>query len=256
MLAKERQSKIEKMLQKDGAVTTSSLVALFDVSVETIRRDFLAMEKNGLLTRVHGGAVANGEMMPFHDLAHRNLESSDQKKELSRIAAEFVSEGDYIAVDAGSTAIAFAEALKARFTRLTVVTYSSDVFEILRNHKEISVILCGGHYMREENSFFGNLTLEMLDKLHVQKAFVFPSAISLEFGICDYQQDFYLLQKKLLAVSDSIFILADSSKYEKKALLKLDDMRPEYTYVTDSRLSGELKNIYEENNLKIFNGGR
>ena len=243
------------MLQTDGAVTTSNLVELFNVSVETIRRDFLVMEQSGLLTRVHGGAVVNGEMMPFHDLAHRNLESSDQKKELSRIAAEFVCEGDYIAVDAGSTAISFAEALKDRFTRLTVVTYSSDVFEILRNHKEISVILCGGHYMREENSFFGNLTLEILGKLHVQKAFVFPSAVSLEFGICDYQQDFYLLQKKLLAISDSIFILADSSKYEKKALLKLDDMCPEYTYITDSQLSEKLKKIYTENNLRVYNGG-
>ena len=143
MLARERQSRIRNMLQTDGAVTTSNLVELFNVSVETIRRDFLVMEQSGLLTRVHGGAVVNGEMMPFHDLAHRNLESSDQKKELSRIAAEFVCEGDYIAVDAGSTAISFAEALKERFTRLTVVTYSSDVFEILRNHKEISVILCG-----------------------------------------------------------------------------------------------------------------
>ncbi len=255
MLARERQSRIRNMLQTDGAVTTSNLVELFNVSVETIRRDFLVMEQSGLLTRVHGGAVVNGEMMPFRDLAHRNLESSDQKKELSRIAAEFVCEGDYIAVDAGSTAISFAEALKERFTRLTVVTYSSDVFEILRNHKEISVILCGGHYMREENSFFGNLTLEILGKLHVQKAFVFPSAVSLEFGICDYQQDFYLLQKKLLAISDSIFILADSSKYEKKALMKLDDMCPEYTYITDSQLSEKLKNIYTENNLRVYNGG-
>lgn len=255
MLARERQSRIRNMLQTDGAVTASNLVELFNVSVETIRRDFLVMEQSGLLTRVHGGAVVNGEMMPFHDLAHRNLEFSDQKKELSRIAAEFVTEGDYIAVDAGSTAISFAEALKERFTRLTVVTYSSDVFEILRNHKEISVILCGGHYMREENSFFGNLTLEILGKLHVQKAFVFPSAVSLEFGICDYQQDFYLLQKKLLAISDSIFILADSSKYEKKALMKLDDMCPEYTYITDSQLSEKLKNIYTENNLRVYNGG-
>lgn len=255
MLAKERQSKIQRMLQKDGAVTTSNLVALFDVSVETIRRDFLTMEQNGLLTRVHGGAVANGEMKPFADLAHRNLEFGDQKKELAATAARFVNDGDYIAVDAGSTAIAFAEALKERCSDLTIVTYSSDVFEILRNHKNFSVILCGGHYKKNENSFFGNLTLEMLERLHVQKAFVFPSAISLEFGICDYQQDFYLLQKKLLAISDSIFILADSSKFEKKALMKLDDMRPEYTYITDSRLSGELKNIYEENNLKIFNGG-
>ena len=255
MLAKERQSRIQTMLQADGAVTTSNLVDLFGVSLETIRRDFLVMEQNGLLTRVHGGAVTNGEMMPFHDLAHRNLEFSDQKRELSRIAAEFVSEGDYIAVDAGSTAISFAEALKERFDRLTVVTYSSDVFEILRNHRNFEVILCGGCYVRGENAFVGNLTLDMLDGLHVQKAFVFPSAVSLEFGICGYQREFHLIQEKLIRISDAVYILADSSKFEKKALLKLDDMCPEYTYITDSQLSDKLKNIYTENNLKIYNGG-
>ena len=72
MLAKERQNSIQKLLQRDGAVTTAGLVKQFDVSVETIRRDFLVMEQNGQLTRVHGGAVAGGEMTPFLDLEHRN----------------------------------------------------------------------------------------------------------------------------------------------------------------------------------------
>lgn len=57
MLAKERQNKIRQMLEQDGAVTTSRLVELFEVSVETIRRDFLTMERGGFLNRVHGGAV-------------------------------------------------------------------------------------------------------------------------------------------------------------------------------------------------------
>jgi len=255
LLAKERQNQILKMLQKEGAVTAAGLVERFEVSMETVRRDLLTMEQNGLLTRVHGGAVTGGEMKLFRDLAHRNQEYHEQKRELARNALQCVSEGDYIAIDAGSTAVAFAEALKERFSRLTVVTYCLDVCEILRDHDQMEVILCGGHYMKGENSFYGELTLEMLDKLHVQKAFVFPSAISLEFGICDYQRDFYMLQKKLMGISDNVYILADSSKFEKKALLKLDEMKPEYGYVTDSGLSAELKKLYQENQITIINGG-
>ena len=253
MLAKERQNRIQKLLQKDGAVTTAGLVKQFDVSVETIRRDFLVMEQNGQLTRVHGGAVAGGEMTPFLDLEHRNKERYDEKKELSAVAARFVSQGDYIAVDTGSTAIAFAEALKERFTQLTVVTYSVDVFELLRDYRDFSVILCGGHYLKNEKSFYGSLTLEMLERMHVQKSFICPSAISMEFGICDYQQDLYPLEKKLMENSDSVFILADSSKFGKKALLKLEDMRREFSYITDGGLSAELKNLYAENGLRIYN---
>lgn len=112
--------------------------------------------------------------------------------------------------------------------------------------------MCGGHFNREENAFYGDLVLDMLNRLHMQKSFLFPSAVSLKFGIGDFQQDFCQAQRKLIECSDSIYILADSSKYEKNALLKLDDMKTEYTYITDSRLSPDLKRIYMENNIRIF----
>lgn len=255
MLSKERQNKIEKMILEKGAVAVSDLVGIFGVSIETVRRDLLSMENKGLLTRVHGGAVANGEMKPFRSLEARNEENVDGKKQLANKACEFISEGDYIAIDTGSTAIFLAEAIKESFSRLTVVTYSLDVFEILRDCGEINVILTGGFFNAAENSFYGNLAIEMFDKLHVQKAFIFPTAISLEFGIGDYQSDFYLVQKKLFEISDKKFILADSSKFEKKALLKVEDMKTEYYYITDSGLSAELEKLYGENGISIFKGG-
>ena len=145
MFAKERQDKIYLMIQKKGAVTTSNLVECFGVSIETIRRDLLSMEQKGQLVRVHGGAVRKNDMNPFLDLQQRNKEYSEQKRELSLKAAEFVCDGDIIGIDAGSTVISFTEVLKEKFSKLTVVTHSLDVFEILRDHENFSVILCGGH---------------------------------------------------------------------------------------------------------------
>lgn len=254
MLAKERQDKINAILKKNGAVMTSDLVERFQVSVETVRRDLLLMEQKGILSRVHGGAVIVGEMEAFHDLDYRNQKYSVQKRELVATAASFVREGDYIGIDSGSTAILFAEALKDRYHNLTIVTHSMDVFEHLRDSRDFKIILCGGFYLREERAFYGSPTLDMLGGLHLQKAFIFPSAISLEFGICDFQPELFQVQKKMKSVSDSIFIAADSSKFEKKALLKLDDMRQEYTYITDSNLPSELKKIYAENDRNVYNG--
>lgn len=254
MFAKERQDEIYEMLQKDGAVTTAKLVEYFDVSIETIRRDLLTMEQNERLTRVHGGAVAKNGMKPFKVLKERNKEFGEQKHALSLKAAEFVSEGDFIGIDSGSTAIAFAEVLKQKFSKLTVVTHSMDVFEILSRHKDFSVILCGGHYLREENAFYGELTIDMLDSLHLQKVFVFPSAISFKYGLYDYQKDLYQVQKQLIRSADEVYILADSSKFEKTGLLKLNNMQPEYCYITDASLQAEIVKLYKENAVRIYLG--
>lgn len=252
MFANERQEKILQMIQANGAVTTNHLVEVFKVSIETIRRDLLCMEKGGLLKRVHGGAVSVGEMKQFNNLKQRNTEHSAEKRQLALKAAECVQENDYIFIDAGSTAIPFAEVLREKFSSLTVVTHSMDVFRILQGYNHFSVILAGGYFHDMENAFCGALTMDFLENIHVQKSFIFPSAISIEFGICDYLQDFYQIQKRMMKNADSIYILADSSKFEKRALLKLDDMKPEYHYVTDQMLPEELQTLYRENDLKVI----
>jgi len=255
MFANERRDKICKMLKTDGAVTTARLVKHFNVSLETVRRDLLQMEQENLLKRVHGGAVSIGEMKFFSELSHRNEENGELKKELAFAATDFVNEKDIIGIDAGSTAIFFAEALKERFSELIVVTYSKDVFDILCKHENFNVILCGGNFIKSENAFWGPFVIDMLSKLHMQKVFIFPTAVSLENGICDYQCDIYSSQQQMIKSSDEIYILADSTKYEKKALLKLSDMKRDYCYVTDSQLPDELKKLYEENDIQIYVGG-
>lgn len=252
MFAKERQDKIYEMIQKNGAITTSHLVEIFGVSIETIRRDLMNMEQNGQLSRVHGGAVAKGNMKPFLDLEERNKEYSKEKENLAFKAVEFISEGDIIGIDAGSTAVFLAEAIRKRFSKLTVITYSLDVFQILC--ESFSAILCGGQYKQKENAFYGPLALDTIEKLHIQKMFLCPSAVSLEHGICDYQSELFQVQRQMMKSSDNVFVLADSSKFEKKALLKLEDMQSDYCYITDYRLSEEIRKLYQENNIKIYTG--
>lgn len=255
MLAQKRQSMIQKILQKDGAVTAARLVELLGVSVETVRRDLLNMERQGLLKRVHGGAVQVGGMYPYLVLEEdRNRTHSGEKRELALAAASFVEEGDCVGIASGSTTLEFARVLKERFTRLTVVTYSASICELLCDHADFTVILCGGHYRKEGRSFYGDLTMQMLERIHVKKGFIAPSAISLEGGIGDFDARSVPLQRKLLEHSDQVYILADSSKYERTALLKLADLSPEYHYITDSGLPEGMKKLYEQNGISIVAG--
>ena len=255
MLAKERQNKIEHLIAKNGAVTTGDLVEQFAVSLETVRRDLLTMEQAGKLVRVHGGAVRKGEVQLFADLEQRNLQHGKEKEELAQCALRFIEEGDIIGIDAGSTAISVAKAIRDHFSNLTVVTFSLDVFDILRENEGIDVILCGGRFLRGENAFLGALTLETLKQINVPKWFLFPSAISLEHGVCCNLEAYYPLYRQMIASAGQAYILADSSKFEQRALLKLHDMSPQHIHVTDSGLPEELRKLYLENGMQIIVGG-
>lgn len=255
MFAKERQESINELLKLNGSVTTTELVERFGVSTETIRRDLQELEKSRLLQRVHGGAIAVGEMKPFMELSDRLKENDTQKRELSETAAALVKNGDVIGIDAGSTALCFVQALKERLTNLTVVTYSLDVFRSLNGFADFLVILCGGHFYQKENSFCGPLALDTLRQLHVQKAFVFPSAVSMQYGICEHVKECMEMQRQLIDCADSVYILADSSKFERKELLKVSDMQQKFVYVTDSGLRSGLAAVYKENQYIVKTGG-
>lgn len=252
MFANERHKKICELLRKDGSVSTAKLSEHFSVSIETIRRDLLTLEQQSKLHRVHGGAVIPEEMQQFMSLPERLKINEDSKLELCRIACRFINEGDVIGVDCGSTAVSFAAALKEKFSSLTVITCCLDVFESLCRYKNFNVILCAGEFSKHENVFCGPLALDALSKLHMQKVFVFPAALSLRFGICDHRTETFALQERLLKSSENIFILADSSKFERTELLKLDDMRPSYKYITDKGLLSGLKNMYADNDIEVI----
>lgn len=254
MLVEERRDRICEIIRNTGAVETAKLAELFHVSIETIRKDLLFLEKSDKLLKTHGGAVIKGEMKPMYALTKRCEEYSREKHALATAAMELISEGDIIGIDEGSTAIAFAEVLKERFSKLTIVTHSLDVFNRLAHHKDFHMILCGGNYMKEERAFCGSQTLEALRNLHIQKAFIFPTAISLAFGICGYIDDLLQVQRQLIQSASKTYILADSSKFEKQALLKLCDINPDFFYITDDKLDADIQSIYREKHLTLYTG--
>ena len=247
MLAIERQEQIVSQIRRNGAVRIHELTKQFGVSVETIRRDLLELERQDCLHRVHGGAVGIAVAKQYHRLEERTEENPQKKEELSGYAAGLIREGDVLMVDSGSTAIAFAKMLAEEFERLTVITYSLHVFEILKKKEGFTLYLCAGAYLRDENAFCGQWALQMLEQFHAKTAFLFPSAISLQNGIMDYDQELYHLQRAMMKHADRSVFLADSDKFEKSALLKLAD-------VTDSGLRKEILELYQENGIEMIRG--
>ncbi|MDY3303438.1 MAG: DeoR/GlpR family DNA-binding transcription regulator [Clostridia bacterium] len=252
MIGNLRRKEICTILKKQSAVTTVSLSKLFGVSVETVRKDLLMLEKSGELERVHGGAVPRSSVIETKTFLQRLENNVSEKREMSVTAAKYVKNGDIIAVDTGSTAKEFIEALKENLDRVTIVTHSIDVFEAACNYKNFDIILCGGFYLKDENSFYGDFALNMLDNIRVGKAFIFPASISLNNGIYDSNILLAQMQRKMISCANEVIIAADSSKFEKSSLIKVSDMSTKYTYITDSAFPSELKEVYKNNDINII----
>ena len=254
MLAIERQKKICEWIEQTGVVGIGELTERFAVSIETIRRDLLELERQKKLTRVHGGAVKAAESKAYQKLAVRKEENLSGKVHLSEAAAQLIREGDSIMVDSGSTAVEFAHMLAQRFERLTVITHSLEVFEILREKESFTVYLCSGSYERDEKAFIGIWTVEMIQQFHARTAFLFPSALSVQYGIMDYHKELFEIQKTLMRQAERVVFLADSTKFEKNALLKVANMKDAYAIVTDEGLEDKIYELYRKENIPVIRG--
>lgn len=250
MFAKERQDKICSLLEEKSSVTVNELVSFFGVSIETVRRDLFFLEQQGCLKRVHGGAIALGSSYRIERLERRMAKNQEQKRELSLTAARLIREGDVIAMDAGSTAVIFAQVLKEKFRRLTVLTHSLDAFQILS--ETLQPILCGGEFMKSENAFYGKATCNTFQSFHVSKSFLFPSAVSLKYGVMDYIPIFIPVQEEIARIGDQVLVLADSEKFETTAFIKLFDVSNRMVFVTDSGLDLEIAQKYQKKNITVL----
>ncbi len=253
MLAKERQNKILQLLGENGSVKTGELCRRFGVAGETLRKDFMLLEGKGLLVRTHGGAVRPQETVPMQHLEERQHSNLSKKHELCRLALRFIHDGDSIVVGCGSTGAVMAQTVAgAGFTDLTVVTHSLDAWHILKSVPGIRLILTGGTYLPEENSLYGQEAIDTIENHHFSVYFLCPSGISTTFGISDYIPEIHPLQRAYMRQASRTVVLADSSKFEKNAHLRICPLSPAYTLVSDAGLSPEIRARYREAGLEVI----
>lgn len=144
MYAPERQQEILRLARDGGRVDVVSLAEEFQVTAETIRRDLKALDRAGLLRRVHGGAIPAGRLDFEPDLAERETTAADEKDHIAKAAlAELPTEGTVILDGTTVARLAAAVPLEAS---LTVVTHSLPIAARLADHPGIQLHLVGGGY--------------------------------------------------------------------------------------------------------------
>jgi DeoR family glycerol-3-phosphate regulon repressor len=226
-----RHTQIVDMVRQRGRVAVEDLARLFAVSQETIRRDLVSLDRSGLLRRFHGGAaaIAADQEGPF---SVRMFDNISEKRRIARRAAKLFSSGDSLFVDTGSTTLIFAEEL-ARIAGLTVVTNSERIAAAAGRASGSNVFLIGGAYRAEARECLGALAVEQIRRLHAGDCVLTIAALDSARGAMDFDIAEGEVARAMIERSDRVTILADSSKFERRALIEVCDLTTIDRLVTD-----------------------
>ncbi len=246
MLALERRNLILEKLQAEKRVVVSQLSQQFDVSEETIRRDLDKLEKEGLATKSYGGAVINEDVsidLPFNIRKNQNVVG---KQKMAEIAAKLIQDGDHIFLDASTTAVFVAKALKEKKERLTVITNSVEILLELSDVSGWNIISTGGVMKEGYLAFLGSKTEEAIRSYYVDKTIFSCKAMDHEWGIMESHEPFGSTKRAMMACGRKKILVADSTKFDQTAFSVAGKLRDVDVVVTDSKPSEKWLHHFED----------
>lgn len=235
MYAEERQAAIANRARAQGRVDVTELAEAFDVSAETVRRDLSVLERNGLVRRVHGGAISS-DMLGFEPaLTVREASQTEEKARIAQVALDYLPESGAIAIDAGSSTQRFAEILPPG-RELTIVTNSLPIASLLAARKELTVHLAGGRVRGRTLATVDDTALSFLRTLRVEVAFLGTNGFSAEHGLTTPDAAEAAVKAAFVAAGRQCVLLADHTKYHADSFARFADLDSVDVIVTDSAL--------------------
>ncbi|GAB2992317.1 DeoR/GlpR family DNA-binding transcription regulator [Streptomyces pseudoechinosporeus] len=238
MYAPERQQEILRLARDGGRVDVVSLAEEFQVTAETIRRDLKALDRAGLVRRVHGGAIPAGRLDFEPDLAERETTAADEKDRIAQAAlAELPSNGTMI-LDAGTTIARLAGALPLEAT-LTVVTHSLPIAARLADHPGIQLHLVGGRVRHRTRAAVDAWALRAYGEIRADVVFLATNGFSLEYGLTTPDLAEAAVKRAAVGAARRVVLLADSAKHGQEHFARFGALDDVDVLITDSGLSPE-----------------
>ncbi|MER6783676.1 DeoR/GlpR family DNA-binding transcription regulator [Streptomyces sp. NPDC000658] len=236
MYAPERQQEILRLARDGGRVDVLSLAEEFQVTAETIRRDLKALDRAGLVRRVHGGAIPAGRLDFEPDLAEREGTSADEKDRIAKAAlTELPAEGTMI-LDAGTTVARLAAALPLE-AELTVVTHSLPIAARLADHPGMQLHLIGGRVRHRTRAAVDAWALRAYGEIRADVLFLAANGFSAEHGLTTPDLAEAAVKRAAVAAARRVVLLADSAKYGQEHFARFADLSDVDLLITDSALS-------------------
>lgn len=252
MYAEERQEAIAELVRRRGRVAVTDVATRYGVTTETVRRDLAVLERNGVVRRVHGGAVPTGALT-FVEKEVRERESA-QAAEKDRIAKAAVAlvpaDGGSILLDAGTTTARLAALLPAD-RKLVVVTNSVPVAARVAGSAATRLHLLGGRVRGTTQAAVGEETVRALEDLRVDVAFIGANALSAEFGLSTPDAEEASVKRAMVRSAQRVVVLADCSKLGREHLVRFAPLDAIDVLVTDDAADPDLVAELEARGVEV-----
>lgn len=239
MYAPERHQQILTRARAEGRVDVATLALDLDVTPETVRRDLTAIERLGLLRRVHGGAVAVERLGFEPGLADRERVMSAQKERIAKAALDELPDGGAIILDAGTTTIRLAAMLPTD-RDLTVVTHGLPIVTVLAGRPNITLHLVGGTVRGRTLAAVGSWALAALTQIHADVVFLGTNGVTVERGLTTPDLAEAQVKRALVAAARRVVVLADHTKLGVSDFALVAPLSAVDVLVTDTDAAPEL----------------
>lgn len=242
MLAEERKDIILKELYEEGKILVQDLSHDTNVSAETIRRDLKELENEGLLKRVHGGAILakkiNGEL----PINIRKTIYKESKEIIAYKALKYINEGDAIFLDSSSTSMQIAESLE-QFNHLKVITNSFFIAETLTKMNNIQLILLGGNFNEKNYSFIGQSAQDALSQYYADACFISSTGVNQKGWLADSSESEAHIRKLMLEHSDKKYFVLDDTKIYRSSTYIIGNLNQFTGILSNKKLPTELTTL-------------
>ncbi|MDD7254640.1 DeoR/GlpR family DNA-binding transcription regulator [Bullifex porci] len=244
----DRRKEIINILKDREYVTVEEFSKVLGVSTVTIRTDLSALESEGSLIRTHGGAMKSEKKSKQRFISNTMSENELEKKEIALKASSLIKDGSTIIIDSGSTTIHLAENLKDK--KITVVTNNVLAQDILKNEESVNLIVLGGTLRRASMGTIGPIANNAVKSMNVDIFFLGAAAYNQEI-ISSYDVIEVELKKNMIHSADKVVLLADSSKYGKKAFSTISSWDLIDTFITD-KIDNDFREKLEELGVEVI----
>ncbi|AKE41393.1 DeoR-family transcriptional regulator [Corynebacterium kutscheri] len=256
MYSEERRRQIASLTAVEGRVNVTELASRFDVTAETIRRDLAVLDREGVVHRVHGGAVANQTFQTTEfSLDARARSASGAKNSIAREALRFLPEDmGGIFLDAGTTTAALADLIGAQpqSHMLSIVTNSLNIALSLANSGADEVQLLGGTVRAITQAVVGDTALRTLALMRADVAFIGTNALTLDHGLSTADSQEAAIKSTMITNAHKVVVLCDASKMGTDYLVSFGSVSDIDVVITDSNAPESFVRALRERDVEVI----
>lgn len=237
MLTSERKALIQKVLKQEGRLVAKDLSQKLGVSEDTIRRDLRELAGEGLLQRVHGGALPASPAIA--DFGSREQLGSSMKARLGQAAAQMIRSGQIVFLDGGTTNVQLARHLPHDL-RAVIVTHSPSIAVELIRHPFVDVELIGGRLFKHSIVAVGTTSAEAIARIRTDLFFMGATGVHPQTGITTGDREEAAIKRLIARQSAETIVLATPDKLGAASPHQIMPLTDIGTLVTVSGLADEL----------------